>query len=372
LQATIAVTAFLVGLTLGLKASRKSGSRAVLLHAGAIASYVVSVLAYQIAFGLIVIAGALYLSRARWRRALAAWAAELIVVIPVATIAAAASPKPLTGLDIERFGAVYEAAFHLLPATAFAWNGNRGSTELAVALLALPVAAMLATDRAPAAADLHRWLLVALGAIVAMAAGYFAILPTGGYSPLSGGPDNRVNLAASLGAVTFVYADVMLVSLLARRRGRGWQAGLLALAALVIICGYVRQLVLDEDNWQATFNEERKVLSAVRQIRPAPPKGAVVYVDGYRRNIPYLLPFYASWDTRAAVKLTLGPRLEARPLFGDSLVCTAKGVYPLGLGPRSGTRYGQSALVDVQSGLSRALNSRRDCTAANRVRNRLG
>jgi hypothetical protein len=80
-----------------------------------------------------------------------------------------------------------------------------------------------------------------------------------------------------------------------------------------------------------------------------------------------VLVLSATFDSRAAVKLTLGRDFDAVRLGSEGLRCGRQGVHPVGYRSQAEAAYGESAVVDVHAGLSMRLDSRRDCLAAMRA-----
>jgi hypothetical protein len=123
---------------------------------------------------------------------------------------------------------------------------------------------------------------------------------------------------AVLGIVTLVYAVIRLAARLALgSRSRRWELGASLLAALAVAIGYGARIEDDKALWAQAYDEERRVLTALRRAVPDPPQGSTIFVFGHRANVAPRLPvFYDNFDLWGAARLTYRDySLAAYPVF---------------------------------------------------------
>lgn len=362
IQASLAMIAFLLGLTVALHGLRVTGRRGAAVHAGAVALYVLSVLTYQLTLGLILASGLVYLLRGARRAALVRWAADVIVVLPVAAIAGATSPKSTSDFDLDRLHKVYDTAWKLLPQAAWPKQSALGSTALALALLIVPALAALLVWRGRASAEVRRWAAIAGVSAVMAAAGYLALFPAESYNALDIGIGNRVNLAASLGMVALVYADLMLIALLVLRGPlRHVRTVAVLVCAVLLGLGYRDVLDRHDRDYRQAYNLERIVIGAMLESHAPPPRGATLYVVGHPFSIGGVPVFSSTFATRSAAKVYLDPSFQAAPLGGlAKLVCRRDGVYPAE-SPGTPVPYGKALVVEVPAARITRITSRAVC-----------
>jgi hypothetical protein len=312
---------------------------------------------------LVLTAGLVYLFEAPRRTALRRWAIDVAIVLPVAWIAGSRSPKETSGLDLDRLRHIYEKGLDLLPAVARPELSAIDSTWLTVAILAVPAVAALVAWRWREDTELRRWTAVAGVALVMAAAGYLALFPAEGYNALDQGIGNRVNLAAGLGMVTLVYADLMLLSLLVMRgplRPFRFVPALVAAAAIAI--GYHDLLDRHQRDYRQAIATERIVIGSMISVHAPPASGATLYVVGHPFYVNGVPVFSRTADMRAATKIYLDPSFEAAPLGGlAKLVCRRSDVYPPGWGTGARAPYGRAIVVAVGGGAPVTIASRAQC-----------
>ena len=130
-----AIALYLAGSVLALKGLAAHGRRAVLLHAGAIALYVLSVMTYEIAAGAILLSVFLYRLRGSWRAALSRWACDVAAVVPVLLLVTSGTwndPQPL-GTTLRHARTVADQAVSVLADIAVPFGDP--ATGVVIALL---------------------------------------------------------------------------------------------------------------------------------------------------------------------------------------------------------------------------------------------
>ncbi len=349
---TVAVTLYLLGLTLAVRALR-SGSRA--LTAASLALYLLAAWTYEIVAIGVLAAVAIYLLVAPRRVALRRFALDVVVVgIALAVVAAGTTRTPLAlGEQVKHAGTIASQAFSLL-ARALVPIGDVPGI-VAVALMAL--ALVLGRSR-------RRLVAAGLGAL-GVIAGYVLFVPAARYyEPLAPGTTNRMNVLAAVGFVVLVCALVRMAV------GARFAAVLLA----AIFAGYVVQVRSDQTGWRESARVQSQILGVVRATLPRPPHGATIYTfDAPGFVAPGIPAFSLPFDLRAAVKLQYGDEsLRAFPIRGfDVIDCEATTLHPVGgtYGPVHGAAYGQAWFVSVPRRRAFRVVSRAQCEA---LRARLG
>jgi hypothetical protein len=350
IQATLAVIVFLAGLTLAIIGLRSEGRRGVALHVAAVLLYILSVLTYQLTFGLVLASGLVYVAMAPGRRALVLWAIDAGVVVLAARIAASVGNRAVESpTRAHRLSQLFHSTLDLLPAAASPRMSAIGSTPLTVALLVVPLIGAVIAWRMRGEGELRRWTLVACVSVAMIAGGYVALLPTEGYNALDVGIGNRVNLAGSLGMVALVYADLMIVSLLVMRGPlRPLRIVPVLIVAALIALGYRDLEARHQRDYRQAYTLERVVIGAMLEVRAPPPKDAVLYVVGHPFYVNGVPVFSRTFDTRAAATIYLDPSFKGVPLAGlAKLVCRRHDVYPPGWGIGARAAYGKAVVVDV-------------------------
>ena len=362
LQASLAVILFLTGLIVAVLGLRTSGRRAVALHIAAIALYLLSIMTYQLTFGLVLASGLVYLAEMPCRAALYRWGADVGTIVVGGSIAISRTAKS-HGIHLHRLEHVYRTAFDLLPAAATGKASSIGATAFALVLLGIPALTALAAWRLRDM-ELRRWTIVAGVGIVMAAAGYLALVPAKSYNALDVGIGNRVNLAASLGMVTLVYADLVLISLVVMRGPlRPLRLVPVLIVAVMIGLGYHSTLAEHERNYHQAYNIERIVIGSMTALRAQPPpSGTMLYVVGHPFYVNGVPVFSRTSDTRAVAKIFVNPSFQAAPLAGlAKLVCRRVDVYPPAWGLGAQAPYGRAIVVESFSHRATRLTSRSVC-----------
>jgi hypothetical protein len=379
---SIAVSCYLVGAVLSLRAFAATGRRATALHAGGLSLYAITLLTYEGVAAMIPVTGLLYLARAPAAAARRRWALDIgltavgVVYATTATtfhrgLADAVVRVPLVAYEGARIG-----LSALVPFGPFVQVVVLGAAVLAATLRLRLVPLGDADVR-----TLRRWLIVGAGAAGAAGAGLAGYL-TSGLLPEDPGTLNRGNMVAALAFALFVYAVLRaFATLLTYRSGRwsGLGAALAAAGCLVVGGAYVRQVDRDASKWNAAAALNRRALGTLQRRFPRLPAGTTVYLFGHPAQLaPGVIAFGETWDLNGAVQLLYDSgRISAFPIMsGVDFECGRGALYPKatpssivredGYGPRERSAYGKALFVDARSGSARWISSQAGCRAAAR------
>jgi hypothetical protein len=359
--AHVGITFYLFGLAVALRGMREDGRRAAVVHAAAVALYVTSVFSYEIAAGAIMLSGLVYRLRGPWRRV--AWrslvdAAVTALVLIFVTSGSWNEPQPLM-TEVRQAGRIVKHSVTLFADAAVPIAAIPNEAVIA-AIFALVVAAIVVARRlevgtAPRRA-LERWLAVAAGSVVAVAAGYLMFIPAdpGAYAVLAPGQGNRINALAAPGYVTLLFAVVMIGATLVSLRAAREVAAVLAGAAVVAVgAAYVEQVAEDKGAWARAAVIQRGVLDTIEQLMPDPPRGSVLFAYGYPVHAGPDVPTFAStWDLSTALIFRYDDEsLGGYPVLpGTRIHCEPSAIFlensNSGFAEQRAP-YGQAYLVDV-------------------------
>ena len=373
----LGVVLYLLATLVALHGLRAGGARAaVLLHAGALVLYVLSVLTYQVAAPLALLSGLVYALRAPWRSVLARWALDFVAVAAATAIVVVNAPRRIQTLDSQLDHAldIARESVSLLAWTAVPLGPPR---PVAVGLVALVVilASLVASRRRPARDpvrdELRRWLAVAAAGVLVIAAGYSIIAPANPFFvPLTPGTANRINGVPGLGFTIVVYALAMLADVLALGARR--RAALPAIVLSVVLAvGYVVRLRESEAAWADSWRIQGEVLAAIDRGLPAGSRsGATVYSFGHPIDAAPGIAVFRQLDLRPAVKVALGDAsVTGWPVLPrTAFACERDRIYPTNnrYGPPNGAAYGRAFFVDVSGGRAARIDSRGECRRATR------
>lgn len=369
----VAVILFLCGLLVALRALQRRGRRAAWMHAAALVLYVASVFTYEIAGAAILLAGALYLTRAPRALALRLWALDATV-----TVAALAASLALT-IGVRPVGSIPgrirdTAVFARDLAAIFTSSVLPGVPRpVGAGLLAVFAAFVLSRLRAvpPASrASALRWLIRAGVALAGVGAAAVMIAGSGLF-PGSEGGANRGNILIALPFAAMLWSLAMAAAqvLFAGSRARVRPAVLTAVLA-VIVTGYVARAYDDQQDWQRAHDIASRSLAAVKSHVPRPAPHTTLYMFGVPSRVAEHIPvFEANWDLNGAVKLMWDDgTLHGYPVFdGVEVVCAPRAVYPSKadeFGTSEASSYGRALFVDGRTGRWRPVADRADCLAA--------
>ncbi|MDP9019798.1 MAG: hypothetical protein M3N25_03180 [Actinomycetota bacterium] len=379
----LAVVFWLVGLLVALRGLRRSGRRAVLLHAVALVLYAAGIAVYELVAGAVLVTAAFYLHRdaggnVAWKGMALRWAADVAVTgVTLLAVVAVALPRfPIPWDERITFaGVVVDEALTLLGFAAVPF-AQPSRWLLVAALVAVLLAGAVVRDRLPAQdpdrGRLGHWLAVAAAGVLVLGAGY-ALALLGGYGrPLSAGIENRVNLVSGAGYVMIIYASAAVAGHLAVRAARrppAWATAVPVAAALVIGAGYVGLARESAAYYDRSFAEQMRVLRAVRDGGPYP-AAALIFPFDYPSFTAVGVPVFAwIWDLPPASKIILDdPSPAAFPVLpGTTFSCADHSVLPSnphGLGEHQRGRYGNTFFVDVPTGRTVRLDDYAECEAA--------
>lgn len=370
----IAVAAYFVGTVTVLRALRASGRQALLLHAVATVLFLVSLLTYEVAAAAIALGGILYFGRAPNRLVARRWVADvaLVVVVLAASLVVTAPVRHVGSLS-ERAADVPHFARECLAMLASAYLPARFDSSRPRMLVLLFVASVLGwallRARRSELHSLRRWVARAAVAAVGVGAAYVMFLGSG-LRPLYAGVDNRVNTFAGFAFVVLVYSVAAIAALLiAGRPGRGATV-LLALALILVGSGFVARVRNDIRHFDEATVLQADALARLRRALPAPKSGTTILTFGYAAETAPGIPiFWHSWDLSGAVRVKWNDAsLSALPVYRSGVVCNPRSLYPSAL--RSEHRraaYGRAVAVDLPSGRTKRIDSRRDCLQARRI-----
>jgi hypothetical protein len=375
----------------GLDARAAGRPRAGLwLHAGAVTLYAASVLTYEIAGGVLLLAGALYATRAPWAVAWRRWIVDLAVVVPCLAWTALRSDRvrPSVTEMIDHAGAIADSGLTVLALATVPFGVSRHDAILAGghperdvilwALAAVAIAAMLVYRLLPigddARLELRRWLVVAGAGLAVVVAAWALYIPADQYyNPGAEGVGNRVNVMAGVGVVLIVYAVLALVATLVFRGLPRWPrlATVSCVVFATVLAGsYARDERDEQQAWARAATAADKVISTVTASIPAAPAGTTIYTFGHAGNERGGVSIFgASWDLKGAVQLKYDdPTLSAYPVLeGTTMSCSDLRLGPVGGGwspDIHGALYGRAYFVNIRTGLAARIDTQAECAAA--------
>jgi hypothetical protein len=377
---SFAILLFVLGAIVGLYAVSAGGRRALLLHAGATALFLASVLTYELTAAPVVLMILLYRLRVPWRAALKPW----LVQVGLMAIALAVFNSRDNLHQVQPFHVMFDHLREIVNEGASMFAASVvpvGSPTRAVGIGllvlvgggALLVRRMLGTS-APERPLLGRYLALLLAGIVTVAAGYIMFIPADPYfSPGRLGVGNRVNALATFGYVMSFYALARLAGLLLFRglpRARTWALATTLILSLIAGVSFTKKVEHDAGNYDKAYALERQVLGTIHTLVPRPAPGTTLYsFDHAGFYAPGVPVFGAEWDLNGAVKVEYhNGSLSAQPILqGMALTCAPDGVTPgtSGGGASHGqVPYGHAVAVDIAKQQAIALNTRADCVRA--------
>jgi hypothetical protein len=377
---SLAISAALLGLILALRAFRSSGRRALALHAGSLALYVVSILSYE-AFAVAgCLAGLLYVRAAGWRRARLRWAFDVLTIALTLGVARIALPVDVAtpsrvqsiGGMLDHAGLILAGGTRILGAAVLPIAGI-GPWIGAGALAAALGAAVVVRARMPAGdahrAELGRWLwIAAAGALAALAAWAVYVPASDHYVPIAAGTVNRMNCAAAIGVAVLVYAAAVLLvrtlGALARAPSRVSNVAL-AVLALALAGSYLARSLADARSWDAAAADQRALLAAMHSALPRLKPAATVYVVASPASVGPGIPVLGTTlDLTSAMRLSYShSQLTGVPLrSAAAIACGPRGPRAAGVS----ARYGEAYVLDAATRHAVRLAEQRRCAAVAR------
>jgi hypothetical protein len=373
-----AVCFYLLGAVVALHGLAAQGRRALLLHAGAVALYVLSVLTYEVAAIAILLSGLLYAVRAPWSSVMRRWAVD-VVVVGATLLWAARETREARGV------AGVRARLSDVPLFAEdAWSILRSSFEpfglpvwVLIGAAAVAAVALLARGhpRSHTSTETRHWLLVAAASAVAVCAAYVVVLGSTLY-PLKLGLENRGNVFAALPFAALIYSVLMAGAavLAGSLRARRVVTATVAVAGVLLVAaGYVDRVLDDKRLWRTAAERQDDVLAAVERALGVPAGGSTIYTFGHVGQVSPGVPVFSeSWDLSTAVQVEWeDDSLTGYPILqGTTIACGAREMVPFrahggyvnsSLGREQGARYGTAFVVDVAAGRADRIDDRSDC-----------
>ena len=375
----VAVSLCLAGAVLGMLGLAAEGGRARRLTAASVALYVASVLTYSVAAVFALLSVLAYARVVPLRDALRRWRLDLVAIfvallyVGLTTTKGTQSPRgALEHLEtmVRQTGTLFAMAV-----APFGSPPHAAVAAVVAALVAVAGAAawrLPATDRARG--ELRRWLVVAGGAVAAVAAGYALFVPGDPkYVPLAPGIYNRVNIVAAIGFAVAVHALAMLLVTLVLR-GRRLRAARTAAALVltaVVAVGWVRTTDDHQRDWERAAVLQERVLDRIERARGGVPRGGTIYTFGHPVQAAAGVPVFAqSWDLDAAAKLRLrDPELVAYPVRPTATVRCRPGsvaIHDYRFGKALPRSYRRLVFLDVRDGRLRRIPDPEACAVAAR------
>lgn len=377
-QPQFAIALYLLGTIIAFRAFQAIGRRSLLLHAGSVALYILSITAYEATFGLIFFSVGLYTLKARTRAVWIRSAVDMAVVVVVLLGVSARTSKQIHGIEDQLHHAkiIFQQALDLFSKILVPWGPAPSRTLLVLLILAVlgaGAAVLLMSSGQPAwRRQLKVGVLLTAGGVASVAAAYLPYVPADDYySPYGAETLNRVNASATIGYAVLAFGLVLTVGVLLFRATPATPVFVLVVS-VVIVTGCVRQFVADEHLWDRAATNERQVLSLVSRVVPSPKPGTTIYLWGSRTSLTSQLPvFSATWDLTGAMQLRYHDyTVNAFPILpATGFVCGSARMYPTnGLyDPSMGADYAHGVFVDFVSGRATAIKGRAACRRAVRM-----
>jgi hypothetical protein len=384
----VAVIAYFAGSVAALRALALwdvDRRRAAVLHGGAAALYLVSILTYEVAPAAIVLSGLLYRTRVPWRALRVRWLADaVLVLVPLGISLVVTSRVRHVGslsdrvADLPHFvgqGLTLFASIFVPPSVSASWAASWRITSPAAGKLVVLAAALavvivaVARSRRAEERELRKWLYRAAGGACGVGAAYVMFLGSGLVPLFFPGLDDRTNTFAAFGFVVAAYSLVALVARLIGGRRRVLTAALVTAGTLVIGVGFVQRVREDIGRYDAAAVEQRHFLERVKIALPRPAHGSTIFTFGYRAEVAPGVPIFKyTWDLGGAVDLWWNDRsLRAIPVYGRDVWCRRTDVGTPEFATEPAAAYGRAIFVDVPTGRTRRIRSRRACASARKV-----
>ena len=382
-QMTLSVVFLLAGLLLGLSAVTATGRRSSLLKIAAIVMYASAVLTYELVAPAAMAAGALYLVRAPRRRAVRAWAVDVVSLSVVIVIFTLRLFSILPGKDVhatlsrskwaEHARLLFEQGHTLLARSIVPFGDPSDGIVFAVAA-AVVVASLAFLARLPSEhqlrSSLRRWLILAAVGLALLPIGWVLLIPSDlYYVPLQVGVGNRINVVAAMGCVLVALALAGLVGTLAARvrpEARGISSVVTMILAAVVAVGYAHDAARDQDSWRAATTAQNGILRSLSALLPRPERSSTVLTVGAPLfTAPGVPIFAAAWDLDGAVKLRYDDSsLSAHPISpGSAFACRAGGfAFRAPYAKTQVIPLRRAVVVDLARSRVAAVQSPRACT----------
>jgi hypothetical protein len=373
---SLAISCWLVGVIVAIRAFQATGRRALLLHAASLGLYALALLGYEVSIAAMAISALLYALRVPWRRALRRLPFDVAVCLFVYFVfTSAATPHEIqwAALD-DRLRLFWDDGRQVIVDSILpfgAWQGPLVSWLVIALLLAGVAVWRLLPAHDAARRQLGLGLLVTLAGVIATAAAWAVFVPAEGfYRPLIEGQGNRTNIFAGLGIVTTVYGTLLVAATLAFRglpRWRTLSAATVAALTVAILAGYLVELTDDKRIWDRAAAHQQDVLAGIYTLTPQDmPAGTTLYSFNTAVAEAGDIPIFAvPWDLSGALRLRYDEwDIQAYPMREPATVeCRADAIVPVGgFDPNAPSgSYGKTWFVDVTTRRAELVDSRSDC-----------
>ncbi len=385
---TVAVSLYLLGSVAALHGLHAERRRSWFLHGLAVLLYVASVLTYELVLVAILLSGLLYLGRGSRRAVATRWIVDIAAMVVTVLLATSRAVPLLPGQDVHAVLPLAQQISHaeliihqgrdVLASSLFPLGTPRSTVVLVAALVVTVGAVAVAVGGVARAGDqtraeLQRWLVIELLALVGVITAWLVLVPADPYySPAQPGVGNRINAFAGVCICVLVYALAMLLVRLLLSGLPRRQALVTCLSAVVggaIALGYIHRVDVDKGRWRVASSLQSRELATLRRALPAPAPGTrMVLFDAPGYAAPGVPIFAAPWDLNGAVQLRWHDRfLAAYPVLdGTQIVCGSSALVPTGGGyaPYQQAPYGTAFFVDARTGEVLRIDTRAECARA--------
>ena len=374
--ASWSIALWLGGLLIALRGISTGGRAGAAWHGLALAFYFLSVITYEIAAGAIGLSVLAYALFARsWRPALYRWPADVAVVaLPVVFIVLKNTRQSTQSADgaVAHAHQIWDESWTLMGGSLWPSDHVNGTTVAIVALLIVLTGALAAVllPRADAVRRaLSRSLLLGVGGLLLLGAGYAPFVPADRYySPLQIGDGNRTNALAAAGYSLAIVCVLSVASLLAcAPLRRPWVSIAVAwVAGCVLLAGpYADRLQLTTGFRVHAYELQQHLSATVARDVPKARGAWTVYAFGVPAFTgPGVPVFNTIWDMPGAVGLARGNNdVTAYPIAATDVRCEPSRAFMVRYGV--GTTYGARLLfVDAANGGRVVVDSAARCHAA--------
>lgn len=376
----VAILLYLVGLVLAVRAFRAGAPPS--LHVWSCAAYVGSVLVTETMAPTIVVSLLAYLLVTRPGHALRRSAIDVAIATGGALLALALMPprRSVAGPSdlLSRAGELIHDGLALGGALGNPFFGLHTVVALTIVMAAGSACAIHSRrggERTPKA-------LVALGVSTIYVAAAYSIYmvgaPTGApLTPISGGPENRINVVAALPLAVAVVASLWVIATAAGTLSRRPRVGnaLLVVLVLTTLGGYVRVLRADQAVWVTAAHHQREVVDLIRADVRARDGDVAFLVHGelpaVRRtvdlgrigrvtNVPV---FTTWWESIGATRLVFdNARTEAYVASSAQFLCGVGHGHYVGFDRvQTSISFERLVFVDMSNGTTEPARDRTGC-----------
>jgi hypothetical protein len=359
-QNELALALFMFGAALAADGLSAGGKRRIVLHGASLALYVLSILTYEAAVGILLISGAGYSLIQRGRQAVTRWVADLCVV--------AFALLALAGTDARRLSVpvgvpllVHAAKFVAGAGVVGTWavfplgSSHHPDVGRAIGVLLLVSAVVLGARGFRADAATRYWLTAIAGGIIFAAASYLPYIPGRDYLPVGEGFNNRINILSEVGFVIAAYGMVEVLGHAAASRWRRLDRRAVTWVGLALIAiGYGAATLNDEARWARAADKQRQTIKLLSDLGRSKALGRHLLVFGVPRDITFgYTVFDGPTDLSGALQLLWhDASVIALPVIAQTtLICGPESAGLTG-GDFTGTplmRYGTITFVDVNT-----------------------